>query len=59
MFMRKSDYKRMMSDHCVLIQHFVEDKFVILLLYVDGMVIIVRNALRITKLKRGIGNFLL
>lgn len=51
-FMGKHGYIKTTSDHCVFMKKFSSDDFVILLIYVDGMLIIGNNASRITSLKR-------
>ena len=38
-FMMSQEYKRTFADPCVYIQRFHDDKFIILLLYVDDMLI--------------------
>ncbi|KAE8690949.1 hypothetical protein F3Y22_tig00110893pilonHSYRG00781 [Hibiscus syriacus] len=44
-------YKKTTYDHCVFVKRFSNDDFIILLLYVDDMLIVGRNASRIEKLK--------
>ena len=39
-------------DHCVFTRMFIDDDFIILLLYVDDMLIIVRDSSKIDRLKR-------
>ena len=36
-FMMSQEYKRAFSDPCVYVRRFPDDKFIILLLYVDDM----------------------
>ena len=50
--MGEQGYRKTTSDHCVFIQKFSDDDFVILLLYVDDILIIGRNVSRIDKLKK-------
>ena len=39
-FMMSQEYKRTFADPCVYVQRFPDDKFIILLLYVDDMLIV-------------------
>ena len=50
--MREQDYRKTTFDHCVFVQKFFDDDFVILLLYVDDILIVGRNVSRIDKLKK-------
>jgi hypothetical protein len=50
--MGKQGYKRSSSDHCVYIQRFSGDDFIILLLYVDDILIVGKNILKIAALKK-------
>ncbi|GMI87286.1 cysteine-rich RLK (RECEPTOR-like protein kinase) 8 [Hibiscus trionum] len=50
--MEDQGYKKTTSDHCVFIKIFSGDDFIILLLNVDDMLIVGRNASRIDKLKQ-------
>ena len=50
--MGEQGYRKTTSDHCVFVQKFSNDDFVILLLYVDDILIVGRNVLRIDKLKK-------
>ncbi|KAJ4728518.1 Retrovirus-related Pol polyprotein from transposon TNT 1-94 [Melia azedarach] len=50
--MGEQGYRKTSSDHCVFIQKFSDDDFIILLLYVDDMLIVGRNAFRIDWLKK-------
>ena len=43
---------RTSSDHCVFTRKFFDDDFIILLLYVDGMLIIGHDSSKIDRLKR-------
>nr|KYP55890.1 Retrovirus-related Pol polyprotein from transposon TNT 1-94 [Cajanus cajan] len=45
-------YKKTTSDHCVFVRKFLDDDFIILLLYVDVMLIIGKNVSRIDRLKK-------
>jgi hypothetical protein len=49
--MGKQGYRKTSSDHCVFFQRFGDDDFIILLLYVDDMLIVGKNAERINQLK--------
>ena len=49
--MNKQSYRKTIYDHCVFVQRFSDDDFIILLLYVDDMLIIGKNAGRISQLK--------
>ena len=50
--MGEQDYRKTTFDHCVFVQKFSDDDFVILLLYVDDILIVDRNVSRIDKLKK-------
>ena len=50
--MGEQGYKRSSSDHCVYLQRFSSDDFIILLLYVDDILIVGKNILRIAALKK-------
>ena len=50
--MGEQGYKKCSSDHCVFIQRFSGDDFIILLLYVDDILIVGKNVSRIAKLKK-------
>jgi transposase InsO family protein len=50
--MGEQGYKRCSTDHCVYIQRFSGDDFIILLLYVDDILIVGKNVSRIAKLKK-------
>ena len=43
-FMISQEYKRTFSDPCVYVRRFPDNKFIILLLYVDDMLIVGRDA---------------
>ena len=45
-------YKRSRSDHCVYLQRFSGDDFIILLLYVDDILIVGKNVSKIATLKK-------
>ena len=49
--MVQQGYKKTTSDHCVFVQKFSDNDFIILLLYVDDMLIVGLNSLRIQNLK--------
>ena len=50
--MEKQGYNKTTSDHCVFVQRFFRDDLIILLLYVDDILIISKNASRIDGLKK-------
>ncbi|KAL6328906.1 hypothetical protein AAG906_003923 [Vitis piasezkii] len=50
--MGEQGYRKTTSDHCVFVQKFSDDDFVILLLYVDDILIVGRNVSRIDNLKK-------
>ena len=50
-------YRKTISDHCVFLQKFYDDDFVILLLYVDDILIVGRNVSRIDNLKKQLSKF--
>ncbi|KAJ0797294.1 putative RNA-directed DNA polymerase [Helianthus annuus] len=50
--MGKQGYRKTISDHCVFFQRFGDDDFIVLLLYVDDMLIVGKNAERIVQLKK-------
>lgn len=50
--MSRHGYKKTTSDHCVFVQKFSDDDFIVLLLYVDDMLIVGKDALRINLLKQ-------
>ena len=50
-FMMSQEYKRTFADPCVYVRIFHDDKFIILLLYVDDMLIVGQDADIIQKLK--------
>ncbi|KAL6323545.1 hypothetical protein AAG906_039125 [Vitis piasezkii] len=52
--MGEQGYRKTTSDHCVFVQKFSDDDFVILLLYVDDILIVV-NVSRIDNLKKQLG----
>ena len=51
-FMMSQEYKRTFADPCVYVRRFHDDKFIILLLYVDDMLIVGRDANMIQKLNK-------
>lgn len=55
--MEEQGYMKTTSDHCVFVQKFSDDDFIILLLYVDDMLIVGRNPSRIDKLKKQLSKF--
>ncbi|GMH04122.1 hypothetical protein Nepgr_005961 [Nepenthes gracilis] len=48
-------YQKTSLDHCVFVQKFSENDFVILLLYVDDMLVVGRKSARIMELKKQLG----
>ena len=50
--MGEQGYKKTTSDHCVFVQKFSDDDFIVLLLYVDDMLIVGRNVSKINSLKK-------
>jgi len=50
--MGEQDYKKTTSDHCVFVKKFSDDDYIILLLYVDDMLIVGQNSVRINSLKK-------
>ncbi|KAL9262407.1 Retrovirus-related Pol polyprotein from transposon TNT 1-94-like protein [Drosera capensis] len=50
--MKQQGYRKTKDDHCVFLQRFSTDDFIIMLLYVDYMLIIGKNASRIVMLKK-------
>ena len=56
-FMVSHGYSRTLLDHCVFINRYSDDDFIILLLYVDDMLIIGHNTSKITKLKQELSKF--
>lgn len=50
--MGEQGYRKTTSDHCVFLKKFSDDDFIILLLYVDDMLIVGKNASRIDMLKK-------
>ncbi|XP_072067879.1 retrovirus-related Pol polyprotein from transposon TNT 1-94 [Arachis hypogaea] len=55
--MGKYGYRKTTSDHCVFVQKFSDNDFIILLLYVDDILIVGKNALRINELKKQLSKF--
>ena len=55
--MEEQGYQKTISDHCVFVQKFSDDDFVILLLYVDDILIVGRNVSRIDKLKKQLNKY--
>ena len=49
--MMSQEYTRTFTDPCVYVRRFPDDKFIILLLYVDDILIVGQNADMIQKLK--------
>ena len=53
-FMTKHNFKKIIGDHCVFINMYEHENFIILLLYVDDVLIIGQNKIKIV----GLNNFL-
>ena len=51
-FMANHGYIKINSDHCVFVQKFSNDNFIIFLLYVDDMLIVGRDITKIKDLKK-------
>ena len=54
--MGEQGYKKTSSDHCVFVQKFTDNDFIILLLYVDDMLIVGKNTFKIDELKKELCN---
>jgi hypothetical protein len=50
--MVQQGYKKTTSDHCIFVQKFSDNDFIILLLYVDDMLIVGSNSSRIENLQK-------
>ena len=50
--MGEQRYNKTSSDHCVFVQKFSDNDFIILLLYVDDMLIVGKNTSKIDELKK-------
>ena len=50
-FMMNNGFSKTTSDHCVFVKNFPDDKFIILLLYVDDMLIVGQDSTMINRLK--------
>jgi len=55
--MGQHGYQKTTSDHCVFIQKFSNDDFIIRLLYVDDILIVGKNTSRINELKKQLSKF--
>jgi hypothetical protein len=51
-FMFKHGFKRLEVDHCAYIKSFDQEKYIILLLYVDDMLVIEHDKNMFNKLKK-------
>ena len=51
-FMAEHDFKRTENDHCVFIKRYASGEFLILLLYVDDMLIVGQDRIKIGSLKK-------
>ena len=47
-----ADFKKTSSYHCVFVQKFTNDDFIVVLFYVDDMLVVVQHACRIKELKQ-------
>ena len=54
--MVKQDYSRCHYDHCVYFKRVDDGSYIILLLYVDGVLVARSNMLKINVLKRKLAN---
>ena len=50
-FMTSQGYKRTSSDHCVFVKKFSPEEYIVLLLYVDDMLIIGKDMMKIERFK--------
>ena len=50
-FIEANGYSKTTPDHCVFVKKFSDSDFVILLLYIDGMLIVGHDAVEIEKLE--------
>lgn len=55
-FMLEHGFQRLEADHCVYIKRYDQGKYIILLLYVDGMLIIGHDKNKINRLKKDLGS---
>ena len=55
-FMLDHGFKRLESDHCVYIKMYDQEKYIILLIYVDDMLVVGKDKDMIDKLKKDLGN---
>ena len=55
--MRQQGYTKTSYDHCVFVQKFAPDDFIILLIYVDDMLIVGQNVSKIRQLKQELSKF--
>ena len=56
-FMVKHGYSRTTSDHCVFVKKFLDENFIVLLLYIDDMLIMSQDSSKINHLKMELGKF--
>lgn len=54
-FMTAQEYRRTTADQCVYVKKFSDGNFIILLLYVDDMLIVGHDSMKIEKLKKELG----
>ena len=55
-FMLKHGFSRLEADHCVYIKRYDQEKYIMLLLYVDDMLIVGHDKNMISKLKKDLGS---
>ncbi|WVZ01025.1 hypothetical protein V8G54_027094 [Vigna mungo] len=53
-FMIQHNFKKTSADHCVFVKHYENGKSIIFLLYVDDMLIVGKNKIKITALKNAL-----
>lgn len=52
LFMVSQGYKKTDTDQCAYIQRFLDENFIILLLYVEEILIVGQDAMKISQLKK-------
>ena len=52
--MAEHDFKKTLTDHCVLVKKYASDDFIILLLYIDDMLTIGHDLKKIVALKKAL-----
>jgi len=53
--MLEHGFKRLEVDHCVYIKRYIQEKYIILLLHVDDMLVVGHDKNMINKLKKDLG----